>query len=464
MSVRKDFTALSPIGGSETCPSELAAEYLQSYERGETMTEFLCRFAFKSKDAIRVAVTTLARCVVNDPYFCPENRKKSGDVRCIFTRFDNVLKFIDKSDKYARSIAEEVWNGHFVRELLAERTAAAFATRPDQMVYEQTARRIADTYNLTLNDLEKLRFFVCQVKAGRKFPKSLRRMLYVWGREKKTGKTTCAEALTCALNGETSTENVLKYKTTLSNEMQIKSFAVPRIAEANVCTMDECFYADMGKTYADFKRFITSEDGVARLPYGQPFNWYGTPNYIATSNEPLQRFIKDWNDRRYLSVEFTAKPSVSLTFAEIFELWRRFAVHAEPLMSDWADWAERIAAMSDESGEMEIVSDEYEAELMQEAFLQHIVNEHEEGAETSNLNRRTLKFFIDWFGRADSGARKQRAEIEAAAVRVFGERKAGRNYWTLSDLKRRAYELLAEGRDLSQIESTDPFSDEDLFG
>lgn len=464
MNSRKDFSKLSTLGGSETCPSELSAEYMEAYERGETMTEFLCRFAFKSKDAIRVAVMVLARCIVNDPYFCPENRKKSGDVRCIFTRFDNVLKFIDKSDKYARSISEEVWNGYFVRELLAERTAAAFAAKPDPMIYEQVAKRIADTYNLTLNDLEKLRFFICQVKAGRNFPKSLRRMLYVWGREKKTGKTTCAEALTCALNGESSTENVLKYKTTLSNEMQIKSFAVPRIAEANVCTMDECFYADMGKTYADFKRFITSVDGVARLPYGQPFNWFGMPNYIATSNEPLQRFIKDWNDRRYLSVEFKAKPSVSMTFGEIFELWRLFAVHAEPLMSDWAAWAERIAAMSDESGEMTIVSGEFEAELRQADFLQHLVNEHEEGAKTSNLNRRTLKYFVDWFARYDVTARKARAEIEAAVVKVFGARNEGRNYWILSDLKQRAYELLSDGRDLSQIESADPFSDDDLFG
>jgi hypothetical protein len=101
----------------------------------------------------------------------------------------------------------------------------------------------------------------------------------------------------------------------------------------------------MGKTYADFKRFMTSSGGRSRLPFGQEFAWEGYPNYVATSNDPLRKFIKDWDDRRYLSIEFKTQPTERLEFDTIYELWRIFIVGSSRELS-WYDLAERIAQTS----------------------------------------------------------------------------------------------------------------------
>ena len=210
--------------------------------------------------------------------------------------------------------------------------------------------------------------------------------------------------------------------------------------------MDECFFADMGKMYADFKRFITSSNGRARLPYGQEFEWTGQPNYIATSNDSLQKFIKDWSDRRYLSVEFKARPTERLDFDEIKALWASFVLNSTR-DKDWSTWAEELAPVSEEKGDRTEVTEELEIDLRKLAMIERILAlSTPSKSPACAQNHVALKTFVDWFSESMGTveAHKRKAEIEAAVIKVYGARYSTSNYWLLSNLQDTAQKMKNE--------------------
>lgn len=442
------FEDLSAENGCATKPSDLMAAYLQNVINYGNDYDFLSQFDFDSREDIERAILKLTRTAVNDPYFCKANRDSDGDVRCIWTTFNKMRCNVDAANKYAIAKSGELWGNMFARKRLNERCVEMFKSEPNAEDFEQAEVMIKDVYNLTDTDMSKLHYFVEQVKAGENFPNSLRRMLYIWGSAKQTGKTTTATMIVSILNGDDDYKHINKYTTTLANEMQIGSFKLPKISEAAVCLMDECFYADMGKTYNDFKRFITSSNGRARLPYGQEFEWYGQPNYVATSNESLQKFIKDWNDRRYLSIEFKGKPSRKLQFDEIYELWRTYIVNSTRT-KDWYAWADEMAEASNEIGAYQETANEFDVEMRQGKFIGYIQEQKVASAPTCNENRRTLKFFVDYFAAGNTEARKQRPMIEAAAIAVFGKPHVSGNnkYWLVGEMKDIANKMYIESGD-----------------
>ena len=258
-----------------------------------------------------------------------------------------------------------------------------------------------------------------------------------------TGKTTSASYIVATLNGFYDIDKISEMSSSLAYEMQIRNYAVPRISECNAVLMDECFYSDMGKTYADFKKFLTSSNGRARLPYGQEFEWKGYPNYVATSNEPLQKFIKDWGDRRYLSVEFKTKPTQKLSIPEVGELWRTFIINSTRSKS-WTEWAQELEPIAEEVGEMEEVASEFEVELQQSEFINFLLNKDKAKNRYSADNKITLKVFVDYFSTSVGAvqAQKRKSEIEKAVINVFGNRYSTTNYWMLDELQKKASELL----------------------
>lgn len=262
----------------------------------------------------------------------------------------------------------------------------------------------------------------------------------------KTGKTTSATMLVSLLNGDPDYGNIARYSSTLATEMQVKSFAVPKISECNAVLMDECFFADMGKMYADFKRFMTSSNGRARLPYGQEFEWTGQPNYIATSNDSLRKFIKDWSDRRYLSVEFKSKPTERLDFAEIKQLWADFVLNSKRT-KEWSAWADELAPMSEEKGDRTEVTEELEIDLRKLEMLERVLALNTPSKSPACAqNHVALKTFVDWFSETMGvmEAHKRKAEIEAAVIKVYGARYSTTNYWLLSALQESAQNMKNE--------------------
>lgn len=432
-------------------PSDLAAAYYRHEVAGGTLYNFLTQYEYESRQEVEKAFRDLAYCIAGDKYLSDKDTQKN-DVyaRCIWSRFNKIVTTPDRFDKLPTAVSGEVWHSGYSKHRINERTKHLLDTEVTHDEWVQVSNRIQGIYGLTACEMEKIHYFVEQVKAGTDFPPSLRRMLYIWGSAKMTGKTTTATMIVSILNGERDYTKIARYSTNLAYELQVKSFAVPKISECNCCLMDECFFADMGKMYADFKRFLTSRGGTARLPYGQEFAWDGCPNYVATSNDPLKRFIKDWDDRRYLSIEFATPPTERMDFGAIYDLWLRYIAGSRRECA-WSEWADTIAEMSNEVGERTERANEYAIELQRPAFLDYLLSQvlHSDKP-YSTANRISLKFFVDYFSR-DGGAaetNKRRDEIEAAVVAVFGQRYSTCTYWLLSELQERARQMK---RDMDKV-------------
>lgn len=429
-------------------PCAMVKAYYEHILQLGTLATFLEGFDFESRDEIQRAVIDLHYTIYGDP-FMSNKKKRDNDpmLAMLYIKAEKLLVNEGRLDKLAVTLSGDLWHKFFAPRIKRERFERMFSVTPDIDRFAEVSQRIMMVYGLDYTDIEKLRFFVEMVKARDNFPPSLRRMLYIWGKTKKTGKTTCAKMLVATLNGSDDWQNTdPDYTTTLANEMQIGGFKVPKIASCYCCMMDECFYADMGKTYHDFKRFLTSSGGSARLPYGQEFQWTGFPNYVATSNEPLKTFIKDWNDRRFLSVEFKTQPTEALDFPAIHDLWRDFVLNSTPREGlGWQEWSEQIAAYSDEEGERQTLSTEYAIEMRKPEFLNKLLNMVDGKSATSPDNQISLKFFVDHFasteGYAVSGHRR---EIEQAVTDVFGERWNGYKYWRLDLLRQQAAMMMTQ--------------------
>ena len=433
--------------GSVSNPCELVSAFMLWEQDGGTLQSWLEQFEFNSREEIERAIRLFIRSVTLDAYM---RRKHLGEenpfAAAIFARYSKIMTDAGRLDKYPVSLSGEIWHGGFSRRRLEQRTSELFSAKPDARKFAEACVHIKHVYNLTDTDIEKLHFFVEQVKAGERFPNSLRRMLYIWGSTMKTGKTTSATMLVSLLNGDTDESNIARYSSTLAQEMQVKSFAVPKISECNAVLMDECFFADMGKMYADFKRFITSSNGRARLPYGQEFEWTGQPNYIATSNDNLQKFIKDWSDRRYLSIEFKARPTERMTFAQIKDLWAQFVLNSERT-KEWSVWADELAPLSEEKGDRTEVTEELEIELRKLYLIDRVLAMQTPNTSAAcSQNRISLKTFVDWFSETMGTveAHKRKAEIEAAVLKVYGARYSTTNYWLLSELQKKAQAMKNE--------------------
>ena len=442
------LTQYNTTDGGRENPCELVSAFLLWEKDGGTLQSWLEQFDFDTREEIEKAIRLFIRTVTLDDYMRKKHLEEENPyAAAVFTRYSKIMTDANRLDKYPVSLSGEIWHGGFSRKRMESRTAALFGSvTPDASKYAEACERIKRVYSLTDVDVEKIHFFVEQTKAGDKFPNSLRRMLYIWGSTMKTGKTTSATMLVSILNGDTDESNIARYSSTLANEMQVKSFAVPKISECNAVLMDECFFADMGKMYADFKRFITSSNGRARLPYGQEFEWTGQPNYIATSNDSLQKFIKDWSDRRYLSVEFKAKPTERLSFEEIKALWAAFVLNSQRT-KDWSAWADELAPVSEEKGDRTEVADELEIDLRKLDMLERVLAMNTPTkSPASAQNHVALKTFVDWFSESMGvmEAHKRRAEIEAAVIKVYGERYSTTNYWLLTSLKETAQRMKNE--------------------
>ena len=424
-------------------PSEMVSGYLFADAELRTFAEWLQDYDFTTQAEIEHAVRLFLSVICSDAYI---NRKHLDEINPqadkIAKRFKKIVYDEEKSSRFCKKIASEVWNEGYANKLRKERTEAMFHVEQSAEEFRKAWDSIKQIYSLTDLELNKIHFFVEQVKDNGNFPNSLRRMLYIWGREKMTGKTTSASYIVATLNGFYDIDKISDMSSSLAYEMQIRNYAVPRISECNAVLMDECFYSDMGKTYADFKKFLTSSNGRARLPYGQEFSWVGYPNYVATSNEPLQKFIKDWGDRRYLSIEFKSKPTRKLSIPEVGELWRKFILNSTREKS-WSEWAQELEPIAEEIGEMEEVADEFEVELQQSAFLGFLTAKDKPLNKYSADNKITLKFFVDYFSGTIGStiAHKRKSEIENAVIKVFGPRYSTTNYWMLTDLQLKAQEL-----------------------
>lgn len=426
-------------------------DYCESIIAHKTLQDWLKDFEFTSREEIERVIKDLYYGIKLDPFLHDKDVRKGNEALAIM--WDQASRLVSnegKLDRLAQSVAQDLWHKYYLPLKREKDFAAMFSGKRDAARYEAAYIDIQNTYSLTDADMDKIAFFVLQVRERDKFPPSLRRMLYLWGSRKKTGKTTCAKMIVSILNGSDDYEHAdPNYATSLANEMQVGSFKVPKIASCNVAMMDECFFRNMGNVYNDFKRFMTCSGGTARLPYGQEFQWSGSPNYVATSNEPLKTFIQDWNDRRYLSVEFKGEPK-KMSMDKVFGMWKDFICNIEMPDVSWSEWSNEMSDYADEIGEKQEMSNEYIIELQKPYVINTILDLPDGKSATSADNKLTTKFFIGIFQEREGyEAAKHRKEIEAAVLEVYGERWNGYGFWRIDIVKDKARKLLDEIRNQS---------------
>lgn len=417
---------------SATSSSSQMADLTAEIFKVNSVQILLQQCDFSSEKQVAKALRESYECIINDAYLRSDDVRKNNPI---------LYSFYNRYKKHYTSIAFEgycereagsMWFSHFAKNKRDNVLRDIAAYIPDAKKYAQIQQELQRIYHFSNDDLKKLELFIAQVKIGRDFPDSLRRMLYLYSEKKKTGKTTFARILAEVLNGYECYQDSSEFNSSLSVEMQIANYAVPKVATYSVVILDECFYADMAKTYNKFKEIITSRDGEGRLPYGQPFKWEGVRNYIATSNDNLQNFINDWSDRRFYNIEFREPEQVSE-----YNLFKMISDYVRNVPTD--HWREDLNAMFElleVEGAKTLSTNEYAIEMQQDVFATYIRNM------PCNLdikfhasNRLTLKKIVDFFGaQKGSDAAKHRKEIERAFVSLFGQREK-QGYWLLPDIK-----------------------------
>lgn len=442
---------------SSDASSTLCALYLDHCSNGGDLTSFMCEFEFDSPEDMAANIKRLVVCVAEDKRLYRADRKSlSPSDNAVFARFKKINEDQSRLDGFPAASAKSIWGKVYGRKRMESRIAATFAATPDPAQYAQAVARLVEVYQFSPLDIEKLHFFVEQTKAGDSFPPSLRRILYFWSEKNKTGKSTCANALTCILNGDTDTTHITEYSSTLAKELGVESLSVPLVASVRCCALDEAFFADMSRMYARLKQHITSTGGKARLPYSQEFDWHGTPNYVASSNDSASKIVADFQDRRYLEIEFK-QPSVKLSFEDIFELWRLFCVNSSK-EKDWSVWADEMYEATMVRGEAAEIADQYEIELKKTAFLKELLKGDSESREADGyVSVKTMKMLMSRAGiitQAEATSRATDARVKAATVAVFGDTYSKTNYWRLRDMKARANALLTESGSGASSEST----------
>lgn len=424
--------------------SQLCALYLDHCSGGGDLSSFICQFDFDTPEDMAANIKLLVSCIAEDKRLYRADRKSlSPSDSAVFARFKKINEDQSRLDGFPTASAKSIWGKVYGRLRMEKRIAATFAEEPSPVVYANAVKKLVEVYGFSELDLEKLRFFVEQTKAGDDFPPSLRRVLYFWSEKNKTGKSTCANALTCILNGDTDTKRVTEYSSTLAKELGVESLSVPLVASVRCCALDEAFFADMSRMYAKFKQHITSTGGKARLPYGQEFDWKGTPNYVASSNDSASKIVADFQDRRFLEIEFK-QPKVKLTFEAIFELWRQFCVHSTR-DKDWSLWADEMYEATMVRGEAAEIADQYVIELSKTAFLNELIKGDDTREADGYVSVKTMKMLMSRAGiitQAEATSRATDARVKAATIAVFGETYSKTNYWRLKDMKAKANALL----------------------
>ena len=289
-----------------------------------------------SQDELYNFIFNAIRKCIADPAF--SDKKKAE----IFPGLYNFFVYCQSLDrrglvhKEAEKIAEQSWYGELASKRLKQKTAEMFNVIPDEKIYNETVLKIKEIWGYSDDEIDALRYFVCQAKdAGRTINPSQNKQIYLWSKEKETGKTSVARAIVSILNGE-SFANTSKFESSLGRELQFNTHDFPMAAIYNAVILDEAMPNDSSKVYGQLKKTLTSSGCDFNPKYNTMIHMECNRNYFFISNNCISEYIKDDSDRRFIIVEPNKKPK-QISFDDIFETWKLFCQHSTPRLK-WAEW------------------------------------------------------------------------------------------------------------------------------
>ena len=282
------------------------------------------------------------RLTVADPIF---NDRKLVNTFPPFANFFYFCQKLDRNGKTAteaEAIADIAWNGVICKRNNQNNIQQMFSVKPDADKYKAISEKIRQTWGFSEKEIDAFRYFVCQTRHEGHNP-SLNKSIYLWGKKKGTGKTTVGRAIITILNGD-KWDNYGIYESTLNKEMGYNDHDLPLAALYNCVFLDETVPKDSRKSYGGVKRMLTSNSFNYNPKFRQVLTIPCKRLYIFTSNDDIAEFIQDESERRFVSIEIDRSPD-QLTFDEIYDIWKEFAVNCEP-EEDWKEWYDSFALVN----------------------------------------------------------------------------------------------------------------------
>lgn len=333
-------------------------------------------------------------------------------------------------ERVMNAAAEGLWLQNYERKALETRRNAVFSARKDPTVYSNAKMKIVEIYGYSDEDMERIRYFVCQARRNDSDP-SMNRALYMWSSEKMTGKTTVAKIVAGILNGwrtwQEVTRNAGGYMSDIPCELQFGTFDRPKGTRNTCVVMDEAFAGKTtAKYYGKFKTAITSDVCDVQVKFGGTYPVKCTRNYIFTSNNDISSVVADETERRMMVIK-TGKPQ-QIPYTEIFDMWRDFIVNA-PDEEDVAAWYMRTA--QNVKGERGIQREDIASALLSEDFRSKLTDRQA----ISQYQLAYPHFFTQYITSVFDV--KSRVEVVKEAVKdVFGEPRVSgtRKYYNISDV------------------------------
>lgn len=300
------------FGGDYWRSNERIADFVREFIQPESDKEivyFLQEIAYK---------------ITSDPVLSASESLKGAhvDYQLLHKQHYSLYRSPDALFDWAEAKGAFLWFEY----VLAERRKGQFAKimkAHDDEALTAISRRIRKIYKLSEREITYLQYFCSQAKSDG-LDSSLNTFLYIWSKEKGTGKTTVSEYICSFLNGE-ETRNASGYKSELSREMQIGRFDIPSAVSCRCTMLDEAGFHDMTKTYNKLKTMITNNSCDVEYKYRsskRPKRCFR--NYIMSSNDDPIYLVKDDSERRILPIHFKQPEKVS--FEDLEKIWYEFVL------------------------------------------------------------------------------------------------------------------------------------------
>jgi hypothetical protein len=245
------------------------------------------------------------------------------DYSIIFDQYNRMLRRNpDTLFDWAESKATFIWFEYILLKRREQQFKKILKVQDNEALSEISAR-IKQIYNFSDIEMIYLKYFCSQAKVD-DLDASLNTFIYLWSKEKFTGKTTVSEYICSFLNGESS-KNCESHKSELKRELQLERFDIPNAISSRCTLLDEAGFHDMTKTYDKLKSMITSNSCSIEYKYKNSKRTKKCfRNYIMSSNNDPIWFVKDESERRILSIHFNRPEQTS--FEELEKIWYQFVL------------------------------------------------------------------------------------------------------------------------------------------
>lgn len=367
----------------------------------------------KNEEDLWFFLSELALNICTDSIMSQNDRRKDLliNYQLVYKQYISLFNHPDKLRDWAESTGTYLW----FEFILPERRKEQFEKirkKQDNKEMRRVSLEIQKVYNFSDLEIKYLQYFCSQAKCD-DLDASLNTLIYLWSKEKKTGKTTVASYICSFLNGE-EIKNPDYHKSSLKKEMQFSRFDIPKATYSRCTLIDEGGFYSMRKSYNEFKEMITSNSADIEYKYKT-----GTRtkrayrNYILSDNSDPIYFVQDESERRVLSVHF--KSPKQLSFKELHDLWYNFVIECNIESSELEKIYHEYIQPNSQRGDLANVMDELKDILTVDRIgavgkltffnVTDVMNMHEISTQR-DLNRKIIKeVLISLYGDPDKSQR-----------------------------------------------------------